>query len=373
MAYVFRVVSKVRGYHVYQSLWPNPFIGEEVSCERETGNGHDPQAVAMMKMIDDNEHVVGHVPRTISSVCSIFIRRGGNIVCRITGNREYSADLEQGGVQLPCTLTFSTPKSEESQKTRKSFKILSIDTCETEETMETDADTKPCLNTKVKDSEPALAEPLADKDLVQCSTTTLDEEKNFEFVDLTHFTDGDVLAPAMKKSKVFDSEGIIMGNELSDDEINLVQHLLKEQFSKLNGLRSTLFQSKQLGLTEKETRNKLQIIHCNSRHHWIVASTVGCTLNQVKVYDSLFTYCDKETESILFSLFQWNKSSKLVITVSRSQKQKGTVDCGLFAIANATAIAHGKNPSKLRYKQEVMRAHLIDCFNNKNMSLFPCK
>ena len=76
-------------------------------------------------------------------------------------------------------------------------------------------------------------------------------------------------------------------------------------------------------------------------------------------------------ETIVSSLFQWN-SKKLVITVSRSQKQKGTVDCGLFAIANATAISFGKNPSKLQFKQEAMRSYLISCFNQKQMALFPC-
>jgi len=36
---------------------------------------------------------------------------------------------------------------------------------------------------------------------------------------------------------------------------------------------------------------------------------------------------------------------KPTITMSRCQKQKGGNDCGLFAIANATAIAFGKNPT----------------------------
>ena len=121
---------EVRGYYIYQSIWPNPIVGEDVSCEQEAGNGHDPQAVAMMKLIDGNMYVVGHVPRMISSVCSIFIRRRGNIVCRITGSREYSSDLEQGGLQLPCELTFSIADSQEYKKTKKSFKILSIDTHE---------------------------------------------------------------------------------------------------------------------------------------------------------------------------------------------------------------------------------------------------
>ena len=314
----------------------------------------------MMKLIDGNMHVVGHVPRTISSVCSIFIRRGGNIVCRITGSREYSSDLEQGGLQLPCELTFSIADSQEYKKTRKSFKILSIDTRE--------VSTLEVMKPEIKS--------LAGKDLVPCSSVLQSTEEQRTVVDLTHFSkDKDVHSPLKKRSKVFDSEGIIMGNELSDNEINLAQQLLKEQYNKLNGLQSTLLQSKQLNLIENETRNKIQIIHCYSRHHWIVASTVSCALNQVKIYDSLFSYCDMETEAVVYNLFQWSKSIKLIVTVSRIQKQKGTTDCGLFAIANATAIAHGKNPSKLQFKQKSMRAHLIDCFDliDKHMSLFPCK
>jgi len=60
-----------------------------------------------------------------------------------------------------------------------------------------------------------------------------------------------------------------------------------------------------------------------------------------------------ETKAVVHNLFQWSKSINLVVTVSLSQKQKGTADCGLFAIANATAIAHGKNPSKLQFKQNL--------------------
>ena len=96
-----------------------------------------------------------------------------------------------------------------------------------------------------------------------------------------------------------------------------------------------------------------------------------CNFNQVKVYDSWFTYCDEETERVIANLFQCD-SSKLTITVSRSHKQKGTVDCGLFAIANATAIAFGKNPSKLCFKQEALRSHLVNCYNKNFMSPFPC-
>ena len=90
-----------------------------------------------------------------------------------------------------------------------------------------------------------------------------------------------------------------------------------------------------------------------------------CTLGQIKVVDSLFIYCDKETENVALNLFWWN-TSKPAITDSRCLKRKDTVDCGLFAIANSTAIAFGEN---LKLKQEALRSHLVDCFHVKNISV----
>ena len=140
-----------------------------------------------------------------------------------------------------------------------------------------------------------------------------------------------------------------MNAELSSDEINYAQELLKLQFPNINGYQSTFLQDKPLDLTEDAVKNKIQIIYCKSQHHWIAASTMQCTLGQVKVYDSVFTYCDKETEKVISNLFQWN-TTKLLITVSRCCKQKGVVDCGLYAIVYSTAIAFGDNPSKLKFK-----------------------
>ena len=59
---VFCFDSKVRGYHEYQGIWLNPYIGEKLIGEREVGNSHDPQAVAIKKEIDSEFQVVGHVP-----------------------------------------------------------------------------------------------------------------------------------------------------------------------------------------------------------------------------------------------------------------------------------------------------------------------
>ena len=54
------------------------------------------------------------------------------------------------------------------------------------------------------------------------------------------------------------------------------------------------------------------------------------------------------------------------------QKQVGGTDCGLFAIAVITAIAHGKDPSQIQFKQEEIRNHLLNCLKDKYITLFPC-
>ena len=163
-----------------------------------------------------------------------------------------------------------------------------------------------------------------------------------------------------------------MGDELSDTHINMAQNLLKAQFPLLNGLKSTLLQGKQQTFTEDEVKNKLQIIHCLERHHWIVATSVKCASGQVHVVDSLFKSLDDETKGTIFRLFQRESEvNSTTIKVINSQKQAGVKDCGLFSIAFATAIAFGQNPAKQTFQQQSMRAHLINCFENKKITLFP--
>ena len=93
--------SCVRGYHIYISIW-DAVIGEELPCERETGNERDRYAVAVIKA----GATIGHLPRKVSRPCSLFLRRGNSITCRVTGHRRYSSDLPQGGLEIPCTLLF---------------------------------------------------------------------------------------------------------------------------------------------------------------------------------------------------------------------------------------------------------------------------
>ena len=74
------VSSCVRGYHINQDRW-TPTTDEELSCQRELANFEDPNAVVLLK----NDVVVGHVPRKINTMCSMFLRKEGVMKCTITG------------------------------------------------------------------------------------------------------------------------------------------------------------------------------------------------------------------------------------------------------------------------------------------------
>ena len=56
-----------------------------------------------------------------------------------------------------------------------------------------------------------------------------------------------------------------------------------------------------------------------------------------------------------------------------TQKQQGGIDCGVFAIANATAIALGVNMEVvyLQFNQEKLCEHLAYCLQNKLFEQFP--
>ena len=96
-----RFSSCIRGYHVYDDIWI-PSTGEKVDCYREERNVLDRYAVKVMK----SDEIVGHLPKKISTLCSLFIRRGGSIKCEVMGSRRYSRDLLQGGLEIPCDLIF---------------------------------------------------------------------------------------------------------------------------------------------------------------------------------------------------------------------------------------------------------------------------
>ena len=312
----FEVEAVVRGYHVYKQIW-NPSIGEELFCAREPTNPRDPFVVAVVK----SNQTVGHVPLKISSLCSIFLRHGGTIMCRITGRRQYTRDLAQGGLEIPCILKFEG-----------------------------------CLKDIIK------VERLIRKSLA----TSAQEKKPSDDHPSEHTSEDE---PPRKKTRCIDQdvdlEAICNGEKLTDLHVGFAQKLLKQQFPHLNGLQPTVLQTKKTLASQKSLPNQLQVIHSRG-NHWILASNIGTGNGEVSVYDSIYSSVDKATMAIITDLFQSSK-----VKIVKSPKQRGGNDCGVFAIAMATALAHGVlNVSS--FNQSAMRHHLVNCFKEHVMTPFPC-
>ena len=323
----FVLESVVRGFHIYRAIWAGT-SGEILSCSTEPGNSSDAYAVGVKK--DDN--IVGHVPRKFSAIFALFLNQSGTILCIPNGCRQYSADLPQGGLEIPCKYIFRGSEVK-ILKVKKVFNILS---------------TK--LNTKLSISPPNLDEPPMKKRLVESETEMVKPWVSFNSATLS----------------MHDKEDILTGNELNDKHIDYGQRLLHVKFPHITGLRSTLFQ--QTCTAPTLSKSALQVIHCRG-NHWITVSTVfdQTTEGNVLVYDSLYTTIDSNTVILLEKMFGKMLSLELV----RMQRQCGSKDCGLFALGVCTAIAHGIDPSKIKFDQYKMRHHLITCFESNNLSLFP--
>ena len=357
--YAFAVNSVSRGYHEYKAVWVSPTVGEVLSCEREAGNNHDTYAVAFKKVIDGSYVVVGHVPRIISPICSVFIQKGGTIEGTVNGSPQYSFDLPQGGQDVPCVLKFSTSHSDELDKFKKRIEVTLGIKVEAE-----------LLQPSVVKEEAVIEPVVMPEEKVKDEMLALSADVPIALIDLTN-RDG---SPARKRQKVCGVERIIMGEELTDETINQAQQLLKSKYPQFNGFQSTLLQQRKMAPTDREIRNKVQIIHCSRRKHWIIATTVNCKEGEVRIYDSVFNSCDDEVELVVRNLFQADTAKGSPhIKMMHCQKQVGGKDCGVFSIAFATAIVLGLNPGKVTFLQPVMRAHLVNCLNKGEIIMFPYK
>jgi Ulp1 family protease len=124
--------------------------------------------------------------------------------------------------------------------------------------------------------------------------------------------------------------------------------------------------------------NVIQIIHVNT-NHWSVISTCthkttspqeGLTVNY---YDSLYFKLPETAEDIISFLLSKNSLTHVHVKCIPVHQQIGSTDCGLYAIATATALAYQIDPETQLYVQGEMRTHLIQCFNSGKIEPFPVK
>ena len=351
----------MRGYHVYKEVWTST-LGEKLTCRRESDNFHDRFAVAVIKGSD----IVGHVPKKISSVCSLFLRRSGTITCKVTGNRQHSADLDQGGLEVPCKLSFACndeprlattrklldlalKRDNESEMPLKKVKLEPVEEVTVDESW-LNCDTKSDLNGNEANK--------MRKEDQECSISL-----DYSAILKTQHVKVDQEWVKTGRTRLLASHRIMIlsGEELDDAILTFAQKLLKKQFPSIGGLLNPLLQEKK----KLKGSQCLQLIH-SRQNHWIVASTVDEVLDKVMVYDSLYDDVDDRTQTIIRKLF----GATVVPEIAKIHKQQGVRDCGLFAIAFATAICFKQSISE-PFKQDVMRQHLVQCFEKGACLPFP--
>ena len=153
---------------------------------------------------------------------------------------------------------------------------------------------------------------------------------------------------------------------LTDNIITAAQNLLAQHFG-TDGLQDVTL-ARTLSMAVKR-RGFVQILN-QSSSHWITVSTIGCQPAFVKVYDSAgkyLTYRNKEEIAALLFTPEHN----ITVAFMNVQQQTGVQDCGLFAIAFATALCQGVDPTTCSFNQSTMRNHLLQCFESGTMSAFP--
>lgn len=144
----------------------------------------------------------------------------------------HSSDLAQGGLEVPCILTFKATQAAEKDKAKKL--------------------NKGSLSSGIKIELTSLgssnASLLYDKtsNSFSLKSSASNNDPGIHATDDNN-DDGGNSKPLVKKQKLskLEIENTVMGVELSDMQIILAHRVLKLHFPELNGLESTLYQNKQ--------------------------------------------------------------------------------------------------------------------------------
>lgn len=105
-------------------------------------------------------------------------------------------------------------------------------------------------------------------------------------------------------------------------------------------------------------------------NHWIFISTIGCKKDDIEIYDSLQTILTLQSEIVIARYFH-SENSHIVMKFVNIAMQNGSTECGLYAIANMTALAFGQDPALLVFNQNSLRTHLGECFEAGYIQPFP--
>ena len=157
----------------------------------------------------------------------------------------------------------------------------------------------------------------------------------------------------------------LLNHWLTDQHMTAASTLLCRQFPHIGGLNDTLLADT---LTWPiPNRPFIQILN-KGGNHWITISNLGCVENEVNVYDSLDIGNLPDLNAICDLLR--SKSSQVIVNSMNVCQQEGSSNCGPYAIAFATTLCFGGDPTQLKYKSGTLRQHIYNCLVNQEMTQF---
>jgi len=180
--------------------------------------------------------------------------------------------------------------------------------------------------------------------------------------------------------------GILQDNYLSDTHMNSALSLLRKLDPEVNGLYNLEYAQAPYGYS-KATGKWIQILH-TGHQHWILAASgfdfgvphhsqlnIPHGADVVSIYDSNRNTNCKQTNYVYGSIASLLKSnlSHIIVEEHVCQSQQNGFDCGVYAIAFATALLLNVNPSNCVFEDHKIRNHLRTCLLNQQLSMFPTK
>ena len=145
------------------------------------------------------------------------------------------------------------------------------------------------------------------------------------------------------------------GNRLQDVHMGMAGALLKKQFPEKAGFQPTVYDSERL---QPKGEGIIQLHFDSQWKHWTTSIFSSGT---IWYFDSLYPGdLSDEIQWQLRALYG-HLTKKPKVMVVQVQQQQGMVDCGLLAITYAVSLANGKDPVKVKYAQDSMRAFFFNC------------
>nr|XP_047132640.1 uncharacterized protein LOC124811309 [Hydra vulgaris] len=154
---------------------------------------------------------------------------------------------------------------------------------------------------------------------------------------------------------------------LNDKVVFAAMLLCKRQFPDIKGLEDPILCF--AGLCNASSRAFVQIFNDSTKGHWVTASNHHCKDSQINIYCSLQLF--PSTDCIYsISKFACLQSVEIELNINNVARQKDLL-CGFYAIANCVTLCLGKDPCNFKYREDLMRQHLLTCLENYKITQFP--